>query len=186
MASHKQVSVFILSSCVLLGLCMVSQSQASSSDGAVNKVKASSQTYDSGDKVNLLLYYEALCPFCANFIVNQLVKIFQTDLISIVNLRLVPWGNTVIAANNSWLCQHGPDECLLNTVDACAINVWPNLGTHFKFIQCIEHLHLENRHTRWQSCFGTLSLSPTPIRNCISSGLGIRVRFLHAKLLWPS
>uniref|UniRef100_M1CJ66 Gamma-interferon-inducible lysosomal thiol reductase n=1 Tax=Solanum tuberosum TaxID=4113 RepID=M1CJ66_SOLTU len=81
----------------------------------------------SQDKVILSLYYESLCPYCADFIVNQLVKVLQTDLGSIVNLRLVPWGNTQIAPNTSWICQHGTDECQLNTVEACAIKVWSNL-----------------------------------------------------------
>ncbi|KAK0583608.1 hypothetical protein LWI29_000175 [Acer saccharum] len=41
-------------------------------------------------KVDLVLYYETLCPACADFITTDLVKIFQTDLNTIVNLRLVP------------------------------------------------------------------------------------------------
>ncbi|XP_071910308.1 gamma-interferon-responsive lysosomal thiol protein-like isoform X3 [Coffea arabica] len=81
---------------------------------------------DDDDVVVLSLYYESLCPYCANFIVNQLVKVFQTDLASIVQLRLVPWGNTQITPNNAWVCQHGPDECKLNMVEACAIYAWPN------------------------------------------------------------
>ncbi|MCD9644713.1 hypothetical protein HAX54_033134 [Datura stramonium] len=130
----------------------------------------------SQDKVNLSLYYESLCPYCADFIVNQLVKVLETDLGSIVNLRLVPWGNTQIAPNSSWICQHGTDECQLNTVEACAIKVWSNLEMNFKFISCVERLHLENRHSSWQSCFASTGLSQSPIENCYNNGLGYRVR----------
>ncbi|XVF68464.1 hypothetical protein PTKIN_Ptkin11bG0004800 [Pterospermum kingtungense] len=78
-------------------------------------------------KVSLTLYYESLCPYSANFIVNYLPKLFQDDLISIVDLRLVPWGNAKITGNDTFSCQHGPAECLLNTVEACAIDAWPQL-----------------------------------------------------------
>ncbi|XP_016461824.1 gamma-interferon-responsive lysosomal thiol protein isoform X2 [Nicotiana tabacum] len=129
----------------------------------------------SQDKVNLSLYYESLCPYCADFIVNKLAKVLETDLASIVNLRLVPWGNTQIAPNTSWICQHGPAECLLNTVEACAIK-----DTHFKFINCVEQLHLENRHCSWQSCFSATGLSQTPIKNCYNNGLGYRLEKAYA------
>lgn len=56
--------------------------------------------------VTVSLYYETLCPYCANFIVNYLVKIFQNGLISIVNLRMVPWGNAWIdKSDGSFICQ---------------------------------------------------------------------------------
>ncbi|KAL2557936.1 Thioredoxin superfamily protein [Forsythia ovata] len=145
------------------------------------KVSVSSTiTNDNEEKVNLSLYYESLCPFCANFIVNQLVKVFKTDLISIVNLRLVPWGNTQISPNNTWICQHGVDECRLDVAEACAIKLWPSVETHFKFIYCIERLHLMNRHTEWQSCFGATGLNPTPLRNCYTNGLGYQIEKEYA------
>lgn len=127
---------------------------------------------DDDDVVVLSLYYESLCPYCANFIVNQLAKVFQTDLASIVKLRLVPWGNTQITPTNAWVCQHGPDECKLNMVEACAIYAWPNPRTHYQIIYCIEQLRLNNR---WQSCFPTLGLTSTPISNCLSTGLAVKL-----------
>lgn len=59
-------------------------------------------------KVKLDLYYESLCPFCANFIINPnggLPVLFQTALIHIVDLRLFPWGNAWFTSNNSFVCQ---------------------------------------------------------------------------------
>lgn len=57
------------------------------------------------DRVGVSVYYESMCPYSADFIVNQLIKIFQTDLPSIVDLRLVPWGNARFTSNNTWICQ---------------------------------------------------------------------------------
>ncbi|XP_059642898.1 gamma-interferon-responsive lysosomal thiol protein-like [Cornus florida] len=134
---------------------------------------------DTSSKVSMSLYYEALCPYCANFIVNDLQKILTTDLLSILNLRLVPWGNAAFKDDKTWACQHGPDECLLDTVEACAINVH-DLGTHFRFIRCVERLNLENRHTEWQSCFRTGGLNPKPIADCYNTGLGFLLERRYA------
>lgn len=59
----------------------------------------------SSQKVTLSLYYEALCPFCADFIVNHLPQIFQDGLISSIDLHLVPWGNTLFQPDGTILCQ---------------------------------------------------------------------------------
>ena len=60
---------------------------------------------ESHDKVSLELYYESLCPYSANFIVNHLPKIFTPDLAPIVHLKLVPWGNAKLRANATFDCQ---------------------------------------------------------------------------------
>ncbi|GJX07415.1 gamma interferon responsive lysosomal thiol reductase family protein [Tanacetum coccineum] len=97
------------------------------------------RSYCDDDKVKLSLYYEALCPYCSDFIVN-------------LDLKLVPWGNTQLAPNNAWICQHGPDECSIDVVEACAIDLLPQHGLRFKLIECIERLNLEGRHGDWKSC----------------------------------
>jgi interferon gamma-inducible protein 30 len=59
----------------------------------------------SHNKVSLELYYESLCPYSADFIVNDLPIIFQHDLLSIVDLKLVPWGNAKLGPNSTITCQ---------------------------------------------------------------------------------
>ncbi|KAK2655970.1 hypothetical protein Ddye_009022 [Dipteronia dyeriana] len=88
-------------------------------------------------KVDLVLYYETLSPACADFITTDLVKVFRTDLNTIVNLRLVPWGNAKVI-NSTIVCQHGEDECYLKIIDAYIIKAWPEVKKHFPFISCIE------------------------------------------------
>lgn len=56
-------------------------------------------------KVTLSLYYETLCPYCADFIVNHLVKVFDGGLTSIVDLRMIPWGNAFIQSDGTFVCQ---------------------------------------------------------------------------------
>ncbi|XVF68462.1 hypothetical protein PTKIN_Ptkin11bG0004800 [Pterospermum kingtungense] len=131
-------------------------------------------------KVSLTLYYESLCPYSANFIVNYLPKLFQDDLISIVDLRLVPWGNAKITGNDTFSCQHGPAECLLNTVEACAIDAWPQLNDHFPFIYCVEALVYERKYLEWESCFEELGLESKTITDCYAGGLGLKLDLQYA------
>ncbi|KVH94830.1 hypothetical protein Ccrd_003108 [Cynara cardunculus var. scolymus] len=130
------------------------------------------------DKVKVSLYFESLCPYCANFIVNQLGKaLFQWNLISIVDLKMVPWGNTQFAPNHAWICQHGPDECMINMVEACAINLLPQTELRFKLIECIENLDLQGRHSEWRSC---IQNNPKPIMDCYQSRMGVDLELKFA------
>ncbi|KAG6697726.1 hypothetical protein I3842_09G215900 [Carya illinoinensis] len=132
-----------------------------------------SATYSQ--KVNLSLYYDTLCPFCATFIVKNLTGVFYEDLINIINLRLVPWGNSYInKSSNSIVCQHGPDECILNTLEACAIDVLQNVNKHYALIYCFEFLAIEGREKDWKSCFNSLGLPKKPVLDCYISGNGTR------------
>ncbi|KAL1226419.1 Gamma-interferon-responsive lysosomal thiol protein [Cardamine amara subsp. amara] len=99
------------------------------------------------DKVNLNLYYESLCPYCQNFIVNDLVKIFDSDLYTITNLTLVPFGNAHVLPNLTVACQHGEEECKLNALEACIIRTWPDPELHYWLIRCVE-----NNTKDWKSC----------------------------------
>ncbi|EOY07102.1 Gamma interferon responsive lysosomal thiol reductase family protein, putative [Theobroma cacao] len=121
--------------------------------------------------VTLSLYYETLCPYCADFIVNHLVKLFDKGLNSIVNLRLVPWGNAVMQRDGNFVCQHGPDECVLNAIDACTITIYPEVERHFRFILCVERLALENKVNEWVNCFDMTGLGRVPV-DCYKSGYG--------------
>lgn len=85
---------------VSLLLCFVSLSSSSSPSDL------SGVSLPSSSKVSLSLYYESLCPACSSFIVDHLVKLFEDDLISIVDLHLSPWGNTYLRPDNvTDLCQ---------------------------------------------------------------------------------
>ncbi|KAK9124602.1 hypothetical protein Sjap_014204 [Stephania japonica] len=135
----------------------------------------------SAQNVSLALYYESLCPYSANFIVNGLAKIFESGLVDIVDLKLVPYGNARIGSDGTSItCQHGPYECLLNTVEACALNAWPDLDTHFRFIYCIESLVMEGTYRHWPSCFKKSGLESKPITDCTGSGLGKKLELKYA------
>ncbi|KAJ3682860.1 hypothetical protein LUZ60_013087 [Juncus effusus] len=119
----------------------------------------SSSSMATDSKVPLALYYESLCPYCANFIVNDLAKIFHNGLISIVDLDLVPYGNARVSSNGTITCQN----------------------VHFAFINCLEDLALNktqqdpNDDTEWRKCFSideTKKLDPAPVLECTVNGTG--------------
>ncbi|KAL5740322.1 hypothetical protein ACOSQ2_029502 [Xanthoceras sorbifolium] len=123
------------------------------------------------ENVTVSVYYETLCPYCADFVVNHLVKLLQNGLSSIVNLRMIPWGNALIQPDGTFVCQHGPGECMLNTIEACTVAIYPDVVQHFNFIYCVEHLTLQKRQAEWMSCFDSTRLSRAPI-NCYRNGYG--------------
>lgn len=150
---------------LLLSSCF----SAVSSDPLVHH-DVSAEVTGSHQRVELSVYYEALCPYCGNFILNQLVELFKTDIVQVVDLKLIPWGNasvkdkSVITCQvikhskkniniiNSWRChllyttisalQHGPDECRLNTMEACIIQTWPDFVSDSLMISSPKYRHL--------------------------------------------
>lgn len=139
-----------------------------------------SESESDTPKVSLELYYESLCPYSANFIVNHLPKIFTPEFTPIVDVKLVPWGNAKLRPNATFNCQHGPNECLLNTVEACAIDTWPELSKHFPFIYCVEDLVYQRKSNEWKSCFETLHLDSKPIDQCYNSEHGKQLELHYA------
>ncbi|KAH6766283.1 Thioredoxin superfamily protein [Perilla frutescens var. hirtella] len=146
----------------------------------ISSSSATAAAVNCGEKVTLELYYETLCPYCSNLIVNHLYKIFESDLISITDLKLIPYGNAKIKPNGTIVCQHGAYECLLNTVESCAIDAWPDVNDHFPFIYCVESLVYHNNYTYWETCFEKLSLDATPVLDCLTSERGTELELRYA------
>jgi interferon gamma-inducible protein 30 len=112
--------------------------------------------------------------------VNLLPELFKTGLDEIVELKFSPYGNAHIRSNNTITCQHGPWECLLNTVEACAIDAWPALSEYFPFLYCVESLIYEHKQEQWETCFEKLNLDSKPVTDCVKSGYGNELELKYA------
>ncbi|MTV29033.1 hypothetical protein FTX61_27235, partial [Nitriliruptoraceae bacterium ZYF776] len=123
----------ILIICFLFTINTCSSSSSSSDDNFVEILPVK-----EAEKVQVKVYYESLCPYCENFIVNYLIDVFIEGIDAIADVQLFPYGNAKVNANGNITCQHGENECLLNTVEACAIKTWPDVHDHFPFIFCVE------------------------------------------------
>ncbi|CAN6289748.1 unnamed protein product [Urochloa humidicola] len=135
---------------------------------------------EAPEKVAVALYYESLCPYSARFVVDHLARVFEDGLLDAVDLTLVPYGNARVHAGGEISCQHGPYECLLNTVEACAIDAWPDLDEHFRFIYCVEDLVVKRQYKSWDSCFQKLGLDPKPVTECYKSEQGHQLELKYA------
>ncbi|NXP19070.1 GILT reductase, partial [Scytalopus superciliaris] len=91
--------------------------------------------------VQLSLYYESLCPACRQFLV---LKLFPTWLLlpsEMLNVTLVPYGNAQernVSGKWDFQCQHGPEECLGNMIEACLMHEAMNFSIYFPLIFCLE------------------------------------------------
>ncbi|NWX32563.1 GILT reductase, partial [Notiomystis cincta] len=91
--------------------------------------------------VELSLYYESLCPACRDFLVT---KLFSTWLLlpeEMLNITLVPYGNAQernVSGKLDFRCQHGPEECLGNMIEACLMHEAKIFSSYFPVIFCLE------------------------------------------------
>ncbi|KAE8778173.1 27k protein [Hordeum vulgare] len=120
------------------------------------------------EKVHVAIYYESLCPFSIRFVANHLVKAYRDGLLDAADLTLVPYGNAVVGSDGTISCQ----ECLLNTVEACAIEAWPDVKVHLGFIYCVSDLVMKNKHREWESCFQKQGLDPKAVTECYKGERG--------------
>ncbi|KAJ9173029.1 hypothetical protein P3X46_016205 [Hevea brasiliensis] len=179
MASGLVLFFFFLSSLLFL---FVSSSHFSSSGNNVAMKPAppfhsQKKAVANPEKVSVSLYYETLCPYCRNFILDPLAKAIKTDLMTILDLQLVPWGNAMILPDSTVSCQHGEDECYLNSIHACVIDIWPDVIMHFNLIQCIEEqssaMGLGNgAEALYNVCAEQLGFPAKPIKDCHESARG--------------
>ncbi|KAI3965589.1 hypothetical protein MKX01_010546 [Papaver californicum] len=160
----------LVSSFFLLSLLFFTQANVSSSALEAH----------SSNKVSIALYYETLCRGCSDYIIQYLPKIFENGLIDVIDLKLVPYGNAFLGKNSTIICQHGPKECYLNKLEACAIHVWPDLDKHFRFIYCVESAVSRGYSSEWVYCLKEPEFSAVPVLDCLNSGLGQRYKCLQS------
>ncbi|XP_057745448.1 gamma-interferon-responsive lysosomal thiol protein-like [Arachis stenosperma] len=109
-------------------------------------------------KVNVTLNYQSLCEGCARYIKSDLGNLYNnSELMSIVNLHLLPFGNAHIDQNQTVQCQE----------------------KSFAFIKCVEVGVLKKSDddddelkSLWNSCCEELKLDSNPIKDCYESGRG--------------
>lgn len=94
--------------------------------------------------VNITLYFESLCPFCKQFITDQLYptwKLLKPTGIMVIDM--IPYGNAeeveVSSGVYNYTCQHGPAECTGNYIENCIIKHAKNkVDVYFPIIHCME------------------------------------------------
>ncbi|XP_061797647.1 gamma-interferon-inducible lysosomal thiol reductase [Nerophis lumbriciformis] len=95
------------------------------------------RSQQTAEVVKLEVYYESLCPDCI-FYITQVLYPTWLLLQDIFSVSLLPFGNAQEKPDGSkfmFKCQHGEQECLGNTIQACLLNMSDNA---FLIIFCME------------------------------------------------
>lgn len=107
----------------------------------------------------LSVYYEAKCIDSFRFFYNQLLPSYK-KLGDKIKIELVPSGNTYYYPDGTLACQHGPDECYRNIVEACHIfgnTSNNNMLQTLDFITCMFTLTPEKCAKDYQVNWNSLS-----------------------------
>lgn len=104
--------------------------------------EASQQATDD-QKVAIELYYESQCPGCREMVTTSFKDAFEKDgFLDMATVELVPYGNAqesqTASGTYDFECQHGPSECIYNTIETCALEKIPCAYKAFQFVDCIE------------------------------------------------
>ena len=100
----------------------------------------------STSPVTVQAYTEALCIDCKHFIDQHLVSAYHKLGPKVINLQIVPFGNSKILLDEQRVvCQHGDAECDANSWEQCAVNDY-DPSTYLRFIGCLETSLPMGRH----------------------------------------
>lgn len=129
---------------------------------------SSSSTGD--DKLQVTIYYEALCYDSISFITNQLAPSWERRR-SQMDLKLVPFGKAYIDDRNPsspiYYCQHGHRECTLNILHGCILDKL-TLEKAFPVVACL----MKGFRTSFDACIGENQEVKEEIEECAVGSRG--------------
>ncbi|KAG8327728.1 GILT-like protein 1 [Homalodisca vitripennis] len=131
----------------------------------------------------LSVYYESYCPNSIKFINDQLYDAWMFNN-PFVLVEMVPFGNAKQSYSDgriTFTCEHGPKECMGNTLHACGIHNachgqttkdCPNTDVTkaLNYIRCLVH-HEDQYHSR-HKCANEAGLDERAIDECVEGKLG--------------
>ncbi|KAI3868564.1 hypothetical protein MKW92_012333 [Papaver armeniacum] len=166
MASYSQISL-------LLVLLLLPYASVSSSSVSVGRPT-------SFPKVSLDLYYDALDMASANFLIRFLPYIYESDLIELVNLKLVPYAQARIQGKSEVICKSGIEECLISKVAVCSMKLYHQDDAN-ELIYCISEFVSKSISKKWEVCFELLRLEEKPVKQCFTGTEGNALEYDYAK-----
>lgn len=131
-------------------------------------------------KVQLVVYYETLCPDSQKFITTQFVPLWDQSS-NYLNVTLVPYGKSTMDTVNgtdTFTCHHGPDECYGNKVQACILDENTShlmMNEQIKLINCLMKEGKKNVTYPTMECAKKNQIADsavTAIETCVNSTKG--------------
>lgn len=121
------------------------------------------------DPVKIHLFYETLCPYSIDFVIDQLYPTW-TELKDIMDVEMFPFGNANYSPDGEgWRfnCQHGPDECRGNMIHACAKDHFQDINLEMEFINCL--LSQSSPPYAGETCAAAVGVEWAPLEQCVNS-----------------
>jgi interferon gamma-inducible protein 30 len=150
-----------------------------------------SKSPNCGGTVEVGLYFEALCPYSRDFVIQQLYptfnKLFEASP-PILTVNLVPFGNAHLTFNSSatknpvlnFTCQHGNNECDGNIVESCAVIKY-DLYKSLNFITCMfNSTNWRTPLTSLAECAPKSNVDSKVLTDCFNSEEGTAVEYFMA------
>lgn len=123
-----------------------------------------------GEKVNVTVFYEVLCPDSRAFVLRQLFPTWE-KVPEIMDINYRPFGKAHFKEegdNYKFECQHGPTECLGNIVHNCAVKY---VQSPLPYIKCMMANNYEPMKIGKQ-CAEMLDINWPVIERCADSKEG--------------
>ncbi|XP_059487345.1 GILT-like protein 1 [Neocloeon triangulifer] len=132
--------------------------------------------FSVAEAVKVSVYYESLCPDSIRFLTEQFHSVYQQLGSSAITVDFLPYGKASHTqnANGQWsfVCQHGPEECRGNKVQACALKYISNPDLQEAYVNCV----MANSYPpdAGQSCATSVGgvSDYSAISNCIATAEG--------------
>jgi len=118
-------------------------------------------------RVNVSFYYETLCEGCQELISTEYKTLYENkDVWNLVNLHMVPFGWAVINPDGTMTCQHGEEECLLNSYEGCVMDsVSWNQDLYMPFVLCLESNATKSRVVE---CMESANIDQQKVETCMA------------------
>ncbi|KAF5281967.1 hypothetical protein FQA39_LY00491 [Lamprigera yunnana] len=130
------------------------------------------------NKLSVHILYESLCPDSIKFVNEQLYPVWR-ELSPYVNIYFVPFGKSKsLDHGTSFVCQHGPKECLGNKIQSCALNALIDQNTQVDYVHCFMNIFKKNEdiNEMGQSCAEAVKLPWDYVLGCKNSPLGTQLQ----------
>ncbi|XP_045137149.1 gamma-interferon-inducible lysosomal thiol reductase-like isoform X4 [Portunus trituberculatus] len=126
--------------------------------------------------LNVVVYYEALCPDSRYFVIKQLKPAYG-KLRSIMSISFVPYGKAQTTEKDgkyTFTCQHGAVECRANTVHACVTNAIRDEEKQLDIVSCMIERN-EQPMKVGQKCVEKFGEDWSKVAQCVESDKGASI-----------
>uniref|UniRef100_A0A336LZ83 CSON004807 protein n=1 Tax=Culicoides sonorensis TaxID=179676 RepID=A0A336LZ83_CULSO len=134
----------------------------------------------SCEKPKFYIIFEGFCVYSKKFITDILAKDYTPILDDYIDIIFIPFGKArQIRGSKMFHCQHGPDECQINKIMACALHFMElnkkNQSSQVELIGCMMSDPL-----KWMKCVRDMSFDK--VDECSNSTLGQNLQIKNHKL----